>query len=687
MRCECGEPVEPGQRFCIVCGRKIADVSSGSSDSNEGMSLLQNATDGVVAMVDDSSAVPDDSASTSTDDTIAPDDSLIPPHEAKGKRWLKVVIAIVVILALVLAGFGGFALWGMDGGTRQAAGRDTVRYSDSKASKVHKKTVIVLYGKDGKPLEQYELKVMDADGDVTTHSVKGGQFTPVEVGMKPGKQYTVVAKDPSGNVYSLPKTDVRSDDETSGDIHDDKLDIKPSEDSDSADHTNGSSICARQKMYLAFYDVISSLQSKYGEGKIATVSGSDDGYLQGLSIVFLVDADGDGEDDELITVHDNEINTSGKESGWGLVGDPKNWTVQTWGYDAKTGKTSNTYKGTPQFSNGGFVFLDLVTDNDGSIAFLDNTKQMSEDDFKYMDYYRIFPVGDQYPVSSGSEKRTASSGEETLVKSQKTIDAIKQGMMAGCGAASNVSKDSNQKNGETVKSAFLDKINELQKRYGVGKVVNSGVNSDSEDSDVAYMTGLCDVRLIDFDQDGTDEMVVVYSDRVKEEAKGYDPASWRVEIWRYDQTRSILNRVYSAQPAAEEPNHDLISLTYASGGERTPQILGRDTPSYDNEPPMEIVSLEDGMHQKEYRSQRLEESDGSYTFKYYIDDTEVDSSVYLSQVSSLTRADPNGDNSENAYKRDVLAWNDTSLGFKNDVFGNDELKQMQNTINELKAKS
>lgn len=682
MRCECGEPVEPGQRFCIVCGRKIADVSSGSSDSNEGMSLLQNATDGVVAMGDDSSAVPDDSASTSTDDTIVPDDSLILPHEAKGKRWRKVVIAIVVILALVLAGFAGFALWGMNGGTRQAEGKDTVRYSDSKASMVRKKTVIVLYGKDGKPLEQYELKVMDADGGVTTHSVKDGQFTPAEVGMKPNKQYEVVVKEPSGSVYSLPKTDVRPDDETSNDIHDDKLDVKPSDNNDSGDHADGSSTCAKQKMYLAFYDVISSLQSKYGEGRVATASGDDDGYLQGLSIVLLVDADGDGEDDELITVHDNEIDKSVKGSGWGWIGNPKNWTVQTWKYDAKSGKASNAYRGEPQSSNGGFVFLDLVTDNDGSIAFWDNMKQMSEDDFKYMDYYRIFPVGDQYPMPSGSEKRTLSSGEESLVKSQKTVVAIKQGMMAGCDTVSDASNDSNRKNGKAVKSAFLDKINELQKRYGAGKVVSSGM-----DSGHGYMTGLCDVRLIDFDQDGTDELVVVYSDRVKEEAKGYDPASWRVEIWRYDQTRSILNRVYSAQPAAEEPNHDLISLTYASGGERMPQILGRDTPSYDNEPPTEIVSLEDGMHQKEYRSQRLKESDGSYTFKYYIDDTEVDSSVYLSQVSSLTRADPNGDNSENAYKRDVLAWNGTSLGFKNDVFGNDVLKQMQNTINELKAKS
>lgn len=679
MHCECGEPIEPGQKFCIACGRKTTVASSGP---DENTSLLQNAVDGTVAVADDSSAAPDDSASTSTDDTIVPDDSLIPPHEAKGKRWRKVVIAIVVILALVLAGFAGFALWGMNGGTRQAEGKDTVRYSDSKASMVRKKTVIVLYGKDGKPLEQYELKVMDADGDVTTHSVKDGQFTPAEVGMKPNKQYEVVVKEPSGSVYSLPKTDVRPDDETSNDIHDDKLDVKPSDNNDSGDHANGSSTCAKQKMYLAFYDVISSLQSKYGEGRVATASGDDDGYLQGLSIVLLVDADGDGEDDELITVHDNEIDKSVKESGWGWIGNPKNWTVQTWKYDAKSGKASNAYRGEPQSSNGGFVFLDLVTDNDGSIAFWDNMKQMSEDDFKYMDYYRIFPVGDQYPMPSGSEKRTLSSGEESLVKSQKTVVAIKQGMMAGCDTVSDASNDSNRKNGKAVKSAFLDKINELQKRYGAGKVVSSGM-----DSGHGYMTGLCDVRLIDFDQDGTDELVVVYSDRVKEEAKGYDPASWRVEIWRYDQTRSILNRVYSAQPAAEEPNHDLISLTYASGGERMPQILGRDTPSYDNEPPTEIVSLEDGMHQKEYRSQRLKESDGSYTFKYYIDDTEVDSSVYLLQVSSLTRADPNGDNSENAYKRDVLAWNDTSLGFKNDVFGNDVLKQMQNTINELKAKS
>jgi len=39
------------------------------------------------------------------------------------------------------------------------------------------------------------------------------------------------------------------------------------------------------------------------------------------------------------------------------------------------------------------------------------------------------------------------------------------------------------------------------------------------------------------------------------------------------------------------------------------------------------------------------------------------------------------------YKRDVLAWNGISLGSKKDIVGDDVLKQMQNTIDELKEKS
>ena len=25
MRCECGEPIEPGQKFCIGCGKELGD--------------------------------------------------------------------------------------------------------------------------------------------------------------------------------------------------------------------------------------------------------------------------------------------------------------------------------------------------------------------------------------------------------------------------------------------------------------------------------------------------------------------------------------------------------------------------------------------------------------------------------------------------------------------------------------
>ena len=246
MRCECGEPIEPGQKFCIVCGRKIADGAVPDEDA----SLVRNMVDQAETAPDDDTVVLDDLPSVSDESSDETDDSSVPSHESGKKRtWHKAIIAVIVVLALVLAGCVGFTLWGMKDGAAKpsASDKDTVHYSDSKASKVHRKTVIVLYGKDGKPLERYKVNVMDSSGVVSSHSVTDGQFTPDEFGMKPGKQYTVVAKDPSGNVYSLPKTDVRPDDETSGDVHGDKLDVKPS-DGRQESKTEERSACSRQKM-------------------------------------------------------------------------------------------------------------------------------------------------------------------------------------------------------------------------------------------------------------------------------------------------------------------------------------------------------------------------------------------------------------------------------------------------------
>ena len=159
MRCECGEPIEPEQKFCIGCGKELGDSSQS----------------------DKTAVLP----------PIVPDEPDPAPQPKKKRVWHKVIIAIVVVIALILAGVLGFVwLWPKD--SMPTADKDTVHYSDTKASKVHRKTVIVLYGKDGKPLEKYELKVKDEDGKVTSHSVKDGQFTPESIGMKPDKQYTVV---------------------------------------------------------------------------------------------------------------------------------------------------------------------------------------------------------------------------------------------------------------------------------------------------------------------------------------------------------------------------------------------------------------------------------------------------------------------------------------------------------------
>lgn len=495
MRCECGEPIESGQKFCIVCGRKIVDAAV----SDEDASLVRNTVDQDDAAPDDSSGLTDGSEAVSDSDTAVldvfslvtdessdkaddfeTDDSSVPSHESGKKHtWHKVTIAVIVVLALVLAGFGGFALWGMKNGAAKtsASDKDTVHYSDSKASKVHKKTVIVLYGKDGKPLEQYQVNVMDDSGAVSSHSVTNGEFTPDEVGMKPGKQYTVVAKDPSGNVYSLPKTDVRPDSEASDAVHGDKLDVKPSDSQQDA-KTEESSSCAKQKMYLAYYDVIASLQKKYGEGEIRADTEDDPGYLHGLSIVLLIDSDGDGDGDELVTVHDTE-NDKNKHSVWGYG--TEKWAVQTWRYDEKTGKALNEHKGEPSHSNGGWIFLELIMDKDGHVTLQEGEDHELNSDSEYTNY-QILPIGDQF-TSESSENYTRISGEETLSKTQETIDTIKQGMMTDCNVSSVKSDDSSK--------AVDDMQIAVGGSYAKGYVLRDGVVWAIDDNGKASkMTGL-----------------------------------------------------------------------------------------------------------------------------------------------------------------------------------------------------
>lgn len=442
MRCECGEPIEPGQKFCIGCGKELGDS----------------------AQSDKTAVLP----------PIVPDEPDPAPQPKKKRVWRKVIIAIVVVIALILAGVLGFVwLWPKD--STPTADKDTVHYSDTKASKVHRKTVIVLYGKDGKPLEKYELKVKDEDGKVTSHSVKDGQFTPESIGMKPNKQYIVVVSGDSDDTYNLPKMDIRPDGETADDIHDSKLDVKPSEGKDSAGEP--SAACAKRAMYLSYYDVISSLQKKYGEGEIVTDSGAEAGYLHGLSVVLLIDSDGDGEEDELITVYDNEKGKTGEDQiGWRYR--TEGWTVQAWNYDSERGKASVGYEGKPAFTQNAQVFLELATDKNGKITLTNGELGGASADLGYEDYL-LSPVGVEF---SGGDH--SLSGEDTLSKTQETIDTIKQGMMADCNASSTETSKDSSKAADDVQIA-------VGGTYASGYVLRNGeVWAIGESGKAAKMAGL-----------------------------------------------------------------------------------------------------------------------------------------------------------------------------------------------------
>lgn len=69
--------------------------------------------------------------------------------------------------------------------------------------------------------------------------------------------------------------------------------------------------------------------------------------------------------------------------------------------------------------------------------------------------------------------------------------------------------------------AYYKKIQEYESTYGVREV-----NKESEYS--SYMTGLCFIKLVDFLQDGQEELLLVYQTMTNSEYGMY--GSYRLEI-------------------------------------------------------------------------------------------------------------------------------------------------------------
>lgn len=90
---------------------------------------------------------------------------------------------------------------------------------------------------------------------------------------------------------------------------------------------------------------------------------------------------------------------------------------------------------------------------------------------------------------------------------------------------------------------YYDKLIELQNQYGLCKVVSEDIDDPFLEEN-CYLKGLCFAKLIDFDADGTEEMILAYhTGQISDD--GFFQ-NYMVEIWACQET--TIRKVYFGEP-------------------------------------------------------------------------------------------------------------------------------------------
>lgn len=144
-----------------------------------------------------------------------------------------------------------------------------------------------------------------------------------------------------------------------------------------------------------------------------------------------------------------------------------------------------------------------------------------EDGFAMEDFGELPDQKYQMTITSGKGKKKST----TTMK----VDYAKEGSDAPKNVELTQSKKEAKASAKaavkTANELFTDKILEYQKKYGEGEAV------EIDDSSMFGTQGVAYAKLIDFDGDGQDELLIEYSDEPIENDNGATAA--RVEVWAY----------------------------------------------------------------------------------------------------------------------------------------------------------
>ena len=252
----------------------------------------------------------------------------------------------------------------------------------------------------------------------------------------------------------------------------------------------------------AYKSKLNSLIKKYGEPELVS-TGTSDYQISGVQFAQLVDFNGDGLE-ELVTVHSKTKAKSFNKKTRLSNGD---YVLDVWGYNGK--KVVNLYSGSPEASNGGYVFVTFKTMIGDSSNHVYLTQLMSDDTAVLVDddaEYKYFTYdGTEFKAAEGElhgdsfnyqsaflikgysdnlEDQDASAPEGAIDTSKlnlnNTVDTVEQTLMALTTKISGTDTDADANSSKSTDSSS-SKSGSSKKSSKSGSSSKSSSYDDSDD--------------------------------------------------------------------------------------------------------------------------------------------------------------------------------------------------------------
>lgn len=355
-----------------------------------------------------------------------------------------------------------------------------------------------------KPAESVTVNTPKKDDDASTSTDNGNSSD-------------TTSKDDASKDDSTTKDDSSTSSDSTSSSKPSKSDKKTDTSKDTTNTTAPATIddATYKAACTAYKSKLNSLIKKYGGPELVS-TGTSDYQISGVQFAQLVDFNGDGLE-ELVTVHSKTKAKSFNKKTRLSNGD---YVLDVWGYNGK--KVVNLYSGSPEASNGGYVFVTFKTMIGDSSNRVYLTQLMSDDTAVLVDddaEYKYFTYdGTEFKAAEGElhgdnfnyqsaflikgysdnlEDQDTSAPEGAIDTSKlnlnNTVDTVEQTLMTLTTKISGTDTDtdasdskstdsSSSKSSSSKKSSKSSKSSSSSKSYSYDDSDDSDYDSDYDDS-------------------------------------------------------------------------------------------------------------------------------------------------------------------------------------------------------------